>query len=444
MRAWLALVASLAFVLFAGAEHSEAQSSWQCVYDFAQGLQGWVVRHGVYTGAQVRSEAPSDEEAGGLSINPSVDLWLPNLNTTITRTVVFFETVAPGILAFWSDIGLYDGGDIFAAAQNPPGLVTQEWSGSRNLNSGSMAIKIGVGILDLDIGSIRVSRIALEGVGDSPCSRPPVIGQNWFCSYNFAQGLQGWVIEKGRLENGQITSGDDGVNAQVSVWLSGISGTVTELAATYTAAVSVPWYYHAIDIHDGPEWRIQAEQLEPGQRTFRSVSFPVDHGGIRFTLRLMGIGAGYFSLSQIEMHGTGQNPCASNPGGPRTVYEIPLLSLYSALDQVNSALLTLPTNISAGVPDPDNRVLFGYAKFLLSPAIASEFGGPFAPIFQHVYVGFFLLFGLGFVYCVVWALVWILRFVVWIFRFILQLVDLVLQIAQVVGNSIGSLIKFIF
>jgi hypothetical protein len=38
--AWLALLALVILSPLASAERSEAQSSWQCVYDFAQGLNG--------------------------------------------------------------------------------------------------------------------------------------------------------------------------------------------------------------------------------------------------------------------------------------------------------------------------------------------------------------------------------------------------------------------
>jgi hypothetical protein len=434
----------LALALVAGVERSEAQSSWQCGYDFAQGLNGWIVRDGFYTGQDVRSEPPDYN----VSADPSVDLWLPNLNTAITSVRVFYESVTAGI-EWYTRIQILDGVDLIAMSTNGPGLVTAEWTGERALNNDALVVWIGVPVTFLDVGSIRINRIALEGLGDSPCSRPPVTGGNWRCSYDFASGLGGWTIENGQLENGKVVSSlggyedyetaEVGFNAEVTLWLANLSGSVSEFTVSYIGMPSLPWWTHNIDIFDGQESRVQESNLEPGQNlTFRAASsIPVSNGGLRFTLRLQGIGIGYFAVSRIDMRGSGTNPCATSPGGPRPVYEFPVVDLYSGLADVNLALGSLPRDFSSSVPEPDVRVLFGYAKFLMSPAVAAEFGGPFEPIFAHMYIAAYLIFGLGLVYCIVWVAVWIFKFIVWFFK-------LLLQIIYTVVGVLGSVFKFLF
>jgi hypothetical protein len=166
----------------------------------------------------------------------------------------------------------------------------------------------------------------------------------------------------------------------------------------------------------------------------------VNNGSVR--LSLVGspsCGVSAFQLTEITLMGYGENPT----GLRATAVALDTGNIWSGLQEANAMVNSLPPNMAAAVPAETGRTLFGYVKWLVSPSSADEIAGPFAPMLSHMGFALLLIFGAAAIYAIVWGLVWVLKFVVWLFQWVLKLVDLVLQIAQVIGNAIGGLLKFI-
>lgn len=163
-------------------------------------------------------------------------------------------------------------------------------------------------------------------------------------------------------------------------------------------------------------------------------------------------------VTGIALTGTGANPfgsdnCADSIGTGGTggdveqLYEVgiagPFAELFAAMANANGDLGTLPTDLSAPgglpiLPASNPTSLFAYAKWLLSPAAADEYAGPFAPIIQHI--GFIVTaaFGLILAYVGVYLLVYIVRFVLWLAKWLLNLMSALFAPLSAAGNAIIS------
>lgn len=116
--------------------------------------------------------------------------------------------------------------------------------------------------------------------------------------------------------------------------------------------------------------------------------------------------------------------------------------MYESLGEANSSITEVGPDLSApdGVellPDADPQEIFRYAKWLISPSSADELVGPFAPLVVHTGVFVGLLIGVSAIYTVVYAAVYLIKFVVWIFKMIVLLIDSVVSV-------VGSIFKFFF
>jgi hypothetical protein len=243
-------------------------------------------------------------------------------------------------------------------------------------------------------------------------------------------GLQGWSLISGTLGGGRVVSANVSGTQRLEMEYP-ITGNVrlTDFFANYEA--SCP---HTFEVKDGGTVFESGSVGAGMQALVWQGEHVVSNGSVR--LSLVGspsCGVSAFQLYEITLMGYGANPTNLQA----TAIAIQAGDLYSGLSGVNALLDSLPDTVNSGVPDETGRTLFGYAKWLISPSSADELAGPFAPIVSHTGIFLTLVFALTLVYAIVWAAVWIFRFVVWLFKIIMLII-------QVVVGVIGSILKFIF
>jgi len=105
---------------------------------------------------------------------------------------------------------------------------------------------------------------------------------------------------------------------------------------------------------------------------------------------------------------------------------LPTGDLINYLATAERNLANAPADISnpgvAVLPNEDGWELWGYAKWLISPATADELFGPFGSMLKVIGAAITLVVVIGLVYFLVFIAVRLLRFVVWIVRTALQFV----------------------
>ncbi|MBI5671278.1 MAG: hypothetical protein HZC41_25050 [Chloroflexi bacterium] len=109
--------------------------------------------------------------------------------------------------------------------------------------------------------------------------------------------------------------------------------------------------------------------------------------------------------------------------------ELPTTDLINYLATAESNLSNAPTDLRnpAGpiLPNTNGSQVFGYSKWLMSPATANEIFGPFGLVVSHVAAAVTLVIILALVYFLIYVAVLIVRFVVWIISTILKVVPFV-------------------
>lgn len=251
----------------------------------------------------------------------------------------------------------------------------------------------------------------------------------WGNTYNMAYGLQGWSLISGTLGAGRVVSANVSGTQRLEMEYPLTGNKLTDFFANYESTCA-----HTFEVKDGSTVFESGSVGAGMQAIVWQGEHTVSNGSVR--LSLVGspsCGVSAFQLTEITLMGYGANP--TNLQATAIAFEAG--NLYSGLSDVNTLLESLPASINSGVPDETGRTLFGYAKWLISPSSADELAGPFAPIVSHTGIFVSLTFALVLVYAIVWAAVWIFRFVVWLFRIILQII-------QVVVSVIGSIFKFFF
>lgn len=171
-------------------------------------------------------------------------------------------------------------------------------------------------------------------------------------------------------------------------------------------------------------------------------------------------------ITGIALTGTGANPfgsdnCAGSigsggTGGDSPVSDMPfdvdlnapVPELYQALATANAAVNAMPTDLTAPsgsplLPSTDGSQIFAYAKWLLSPAAADEYAGPFAPILQHLGIAIGAMFTLVLIYVGAYVVNFGMRFVLWIAIWAFKLIDLILQAIQAGGSIIVEGARFL-
>jgi hypothetical protein len=250
-----------------------------------------------------------------------------------------------------------------------------------------------------------------------------------------AYGLQGWSLISGTLGGGRVISADVGGVQRLEMEYPLTNVRLNDVLVNYEATCQ-----HTFEVKDG-DAVFEAGTVGAGRQLIDwQGEHVMNNGVLRISLvGRPGCGVSAFQLYDIFISGYGTNPTNLQA----TAIAFNAGPLYEGLSDVNEMLANLPAELGGSVPAETGRVIFGYAKWLISPSSADELAGPFAPIVSHTGIALTLIFGTTLIYALVWALVWIFRFVAWLFGWFLRIVDLLLQIAQAVGNAIGGVFKLI-
>jgi hypothetical protein len=474
------LIALLAALLVGAAVTNKAEAQgWTCTYDFSTGQQGWTV------------ESPASYSGGAFvhgdsNWNPyyarTVYINSPTLSGTTTAiTVTFNRTV--GTFTTGNDIGSMDirkSGGVQILAVNPGDGPTSPavWTGSATTTSLRIGIVSSSRTTPVYDGSIAITKVVVSGTGTQPTNCPqatptptpipptatntpipptatntplptstgvpyptaaPFVGGQgdsyWGNTYNMAYGLQGWSLISGMIGAGRVVSADVSGTQRLEMEYPLGNVRLTDFFANYEANCA-----HTFEVKDGNTVFESGSVGSGMQALVWQGDHVVANGSVRLSLvGSAGCGVSAFQLTEITLMGYGTNPTNLQA----TAVAFNTGNIWGGLQDANTMLNTLPQSFAGSVPPETGRALFGYVKWIVSPSSADEIAGPFAPVISHIGFALLIMFGAAAVYAIVWALVWILKFVVWLFKWVLTLVDLVLQIAQVIGNAIGGLLKFI-
>lgn len=442
------LIAIAAALLIGGALTGRVEAQgWTCTHDFSLGLHGWTVARGNYSSGAV-NHADSAEGADYVR-GIKLELGL-SASSTLTSMSISYSYTAGSVMSPHNQLNVYS---------SPPwnhwigasglGSSPYSWSGSTSI-AGTLYVEMQASRQSSATysGAASISSITLSGTGTAPCSSPtptpaptgvayptaaPFVGAAgdswWGNQFNFQFGLQDWRIISGSFTSGSVISADVGGTETLEIEYPLTNARVTGVLANYYA--SCP---HTFEVKDGTSV-FEAGSVGSGNQL---IDWQGDHVMANGTLRIRLVGSPAcsgvsFVLSEVYIEGYGANPT----GLQATAIAIQAGDLYGALDEVNDALSSLPQSLGASVPAETGRTLFGYVKWIVSPSSADELAGPFAPAISHMGIFLTVTFGMALVYAIVWAAIWIFRFIVWVFKIILLII-------QIVVGVIGSILKFIF
>lgn len=127
-------------------------------------------------------------------------------------------------------------------------------------------------------------------------------------------------------------------------------------------------------------------------------------------------------------------PVSAQSSTPQPI-PLPTQQMYEQMATANAQINNAPANLTAPngapiLPSEDGRQMFGYLKWLVSPAAADEWAGPFAPIFQHLGIGLTMVFVLMGVYTTVYVIANIGSWVGWLLETARKSLDLLFQAVQ--------------
>jgi hypothetical protein len=127
-------------------------------------------------------------------------------------------------------------------------------------------------------------------------------------------------------------------------------------------------------------------------------------------------------------------PVSGQASTPQPI-PLPTQQMYEQMATANAQLDDLPSDLTRPdgapiLPAEDGTVLFGYIKWLVSPAAADEYAGPFAPVFQHIGVGLTILMTTAGIYALVYVIANVGAWVGWLIDQARKGLDLLLQIFQ--------------
>jgi hypothetical protein len=160
-------------------------------------------------------------------------------------------------------------------------------------------------------------------------------------------------------------------------------------------------------------------------------------------------------LTGLVVLGNGDNPFPENNCGPLTdpgsdaiPLPVPEAGLLDALSSANDDLESVNVPLAAPdgsplLPDETGTVVWGYAKWLTSPAAAQELLGPFAAIYYHVGYLIALDVALVGIYIVVYGAVYVARWAMRLIRVAMSVIDLILQMLQVVTSAAGGALRWL-
>jgi hypothetical protein len=286
---------------------------------------------------------------------------------------------------------------------------------------------------------------------------------SWTCTYNFSQGANGWTINSGTLVSGGVESvytSAEATNREHAIISRSMSGsTLTSISSTFTAATTVNVYYEPTG---GPSF-YSSGNVSAGSTITRTWTGSQSISSLRVVLVHPSSGTNtVYTLHSVTVQGTGTLPCTATPtpvpSATTVLTATPIIintfatptpiaidgsGIYEALQQGNNSVIGLPADLAAAgrPPDEDGSEIFAYVKWFVSPSSADELAGPFAPIVSHTGIFLALVFAMTVIYAVVWAAVWLLKFVVWVFKLITG--NLVLSVIFIVVAAIGAIVMLL-
>jgi hypothetical protein len=293
---------------------------------------------------------------------------------------------------------------------------------------------------------------------------------SWTCTYDFSSGTQGWSGVNGSHNGSAWTTADiiQGANYRrnVEITLSFSSTTITSfsVSGTYSAGSFDAAYTRAYLFKQGPT-TIQSTTSSPSMPyswTGSQAGITAVSAGLTSSVRTTASYSGSASITSITLTGTGTTPCSPTPTPVPSATVVPTATpiiintfatptpiaidgsgIYEALQQGNNSVIGLPADLAAAgrPPDEDGSEIFAYVKWFVSPSSADELAGPFAPIVSHTGIFLALVFAMTVIYAVVWAAVWLLKFVVWVFKLITG--NLVLSVIFIVVAAIGAIVMLL-
>lgn len=162
------------------------------------------------------------------------------------------------------------------------------------------------------------------------------------------------------------------------------------------------------------------------------------------------------ALRAIEIRGNGANPfgssnCSTDAFGVAPI-PIPVVEIFDTLQSANDQLASIDAPLTSPngtplLPSETGSLIFGYAKWLISPGGAAEIFGPFAGIVSHLSIYLAAQLALALVYSIAYAATYLIRWVVWLFKLILMIIAAIAEILGVVwdiaGGILSKVLKFI-
>lgn len=114
-------------------------------------------------------------------------------------------------------------------------------------------------------------------------------------------------------------------------------------------------------------------------------------------------------------------------------------SLLDALNNANSQLAGLQNPLTSPqgtpiLPAVNMQQIFGWVKWIFSPATAEELFGPFAGIYWHLGIYIWARIALLVVYGIVFVATYLIRWVIWIIRLIMDIINAAQAIAGALIN----------
>lgn len=128
---------------------------------------------------------------------------------------------------------------------------------------------------------------------------------------------------------------------------------------------------------------------------------------------------------------------------------IPEADMYDALGDADASLGELPGDLTQSngtplLPTLNLTELIGYARWITSPAAADEIFGVFAPVVTPLGLLLAVRFALGGIYFIVYAAIYLIRWVIWIFKMLLMLVNSLGALINLAGGLVGKGLSWLF
>lgn len=299
----------------------------------------------------------------------------------------------------------------------------------------------------------RISVVLLVVAALAGCSGT-VPESDWCSLFDFATSDYGATINRGSWTANGITNDEDGrldivyVHSQnvqptaIRVWLGRGENTYSPIDVTV--------YANVFGLRIGPlsstfpesEWDYQATVLTPENNVLMGT-----------VIEIKGKATERIYLQSLEVRGNGPNPfgssnCSTSATGQPPI-PLPNRELLDALQDADAEMAGVDGSLLAPdghpiLPAQTGALIFGYAKWLMSPSTTDELFGPFAGVISHLSIYIVAIIALVLIYSIIFAATYFIRWVIWFFKLIMQIVVAIASVVDtVIGKAIGAVLKFI-